>query len=188
MTDELHFHFHIGKDGTVSPGVPMVQPSAVLATSGPEVNLGMVWERIGEIRGKQINHLDADEITRERRQAWVAGMLQAIQILRTGEITDVTEDTWDECQERFPFPDQKTELGELADYRDVSPQFINERNELVPEEARTKTATRSISPVEALADPTLRHLVTVEDATGEEADAVVSEAMFDHATEQLSDS
>ena len=149
------------------------------------LDLEILWERVGEIRTKQIEDLNADAQTRDHRQGWVAGILQAIQILTTGDIADVTEETWEECRRRFPFPSQSSELGSLRDYRDV--KVTKTERQGVPEENTTQTFPRELSSVEVAADPTLAGFVVVEDATGEEPDAVVSPEVFDHIAAQSSD-
>lgn len=182
---EVHIHIH----GSEEPAITLPVADPVPVQYGKiEQDESLLWERIGEIRKLQIEDVDADEKTRERRQGWVAGMLQSIQIIRSEMIEDVSDVMWEECNDRFPFPSQKSEFGTLADYRDLKPTFKERQEELVPEEHRSQTPTRTISPVEALADPELAHLVVVEDATGEEPDAVVSDEMFTHATGQVSDS
>lgn len=187
---EIHVHLHVNEDSTkVEPSIveQLAPPtlSETLQADRDGYDEELLWARIGQIRSLLIEDLNSEEMVRERRQAWVAGMLQAIEILRRGYIDDVSEEIWAECDERFPFPEQDTELGSLADYRDLKPEFI-EKNE-APEEFKSQSFARTISPVEAAADPELRQLVSFVDATGEEPDAVVSEELFDFAAEHLSD-
>ena len=183
---EIHIHIH--NDNEIQRTTELAL-SPVLESFAPAtevvLDLALVWERVGEIRTKQQEDLAADSKTRDNRQGWVAGLLQAIQILQTGKVEDLTESTWEECAKRFPFPDQSNGLGTLADLRGVA-KSKSDRQQL-PESHVSQSFPRTLSPVEVAADASLESFVGFEDATGEEPEAVVSDEMFRHATEHLSD-